>query len=343
MSEATESLQEAPAAASAARVLDGRPVAAALRAEVAAGVAELIAAGRRPPGLAAVLVGANPASEVYVASKARGCGEVGIASRVLRLPAETTEAELSALIDDLNADETVDGILIQLPLPAQIAERRALDRVSPAKDVDGFHPVSVGRLWLDEPGFAPATPAGILELLRRADIPLAGRNAVVVGRSAIVGKPAAALLLRAGCTVSICHSLTRDLAAATREADILVVAAGRPGLVGPQHLKEGAVVIDVGINRIADAALVERLFPGDPGRREQLARRGSTIVGDVDFTAVLPRAAAITPVPGGVGLLTVAMLLVNTLAAARGRQGLPANYPGFGPSSEGPGAAGSRP
>ncbi len=216
---------------------------------------------------------------------------------------------------------------MQLPLPSHIAERRVLDRVAPDKDVDGFHPVSVGRLWLDEPGFAPATPTGILELLRRYGIPLAGKNAVVVGRSAIVGKPTAALLLRAGCTVSICHSLTRDLAAVTREADVLVTAVGRPGLIGADHVQEGAVVVDVGINRVADAALVERLFPGDEGRREQLARRGSTIVGDVDFTAVARRAAAITPVPGGVGLLTVAMLLANTLAAARLRQGLAPNFP----------------
>jgi methylenetetrahydrofolate dehydrogenase (NADP+)/methenyltetrahydrofolate cyclohydrolase len=319
------------AARGAARVLDGRPVAAAIRAEVAAGVSELAARGLRPPGLAAVLVGENPASEVYVASKVKGSAEVGIASRVLRLPASAAEAELAAAIDGLNADPGIDGILVQLPLPAQIAERRALDRVAPEKDVDGFHPLSVGRLWLDEPGFVPATPTGILELLRRSGVPLAGRNAVVVGRSAIVGKPAAALLLRAGCTVSICHSLTRDLAAVTREADVLVVAVGRPGLIGPEHVKEGAVVVDVGINRVADPALVERLFPGDEARRGQLARRGSTIVGDVDFTRVAPLAAAITPVPGGVGLLTVAMLLVNTLAAARLRQGLAPGFPGQGP------------
>jgi methylenetetrahydrofolate dehydrogenase (NADP+)/methenyltetrahydrofolate cyclohydrolase len=317
----------AAAATASARILDGRPVAAALRAEVAAGVAELAAGGFRAPGLAAVLVGENPASEVYVGSKVRGCGEVGIASRLLRLPAATPEDDLAAAVDGLNADDAIDGILVQLPLPAHVDERRILGLVSPEKDVDGFHPVSVGRLWLDQPGFAPATPTGILELLRRAGIELAGRHAVVVGRSAIVGKPAAALLLRAGCTVSICHSLTRDLAAITRQADVLVVAAGRPGLVGAGHVKEGAVVVDVGINRIADPALVERLFPGDEGRREQLARRGSTIVGDVDFTAVARRAAAITPVPGGVGLLTVAMLLVNTLAAARARQGLPPRFP----------------
>jgi methylenetetrahydrofolate dehydrogenase (NADP+)/methenyltetrahydrofolate cyclohydrolase len=306
------------------RVLEGKPVSDALRAEVAAGVKDLVSRGLRPPGLTAVLVGENPASQVYVASKVKGCQEAGIASRVLRLPASAAEADLAALVDDLNADDDVDGILVQLPLPSQMAERRVLDRIAPGKDVDGFHPVSVGRLWLDEPGFAPATPAGILELLRRAEIPLAGRNAVVVGRSAIVGKPAAALLLRAGCTVSICHSLTRDLAAMTREADVLVAAVGRPALLGPEHVKEGAVVVDVGINRISDPTLVERLFPGDASRRDQLARRGSTIVGDVDFTRVAEKAGAITPVPGGVGLLTVAMLLVNTLAAARARQGITA-------------------
>jgi len=322
-----------------ARVLDGRPLAAELRAEVAAGVREILAAGGRAPGLAAVLVGENPASEVYVGSKARGCSEVGIASRVLRLPAGAAEAELAAAIDALNADPAVDGILVQLPLPPQISERRALDRVDPDKDVDGFHPVSVGRLWLDQPGFVPATPAGILELLKRREIPLAGRHAVVVGRSAIVGKPAAALLLRAGCTVTVCHSLTRDLAAVTRQADVLVAAVGRPALLGPDHVKAGAVVVDVGINRIADPALVERLFPGDEGRREQLARRGSTIVGDVDFTRVARVAAAITPVPGGVGLLTVAMLLVNTLAAARLRQGLPPRFPGLAPAEIAAGGA----
>ncbi|HXO19006.1 MAG TPA: bifunctional methylenetetrahydrofolate dehydrogenase/methenyltetrahydrofolate cyclohydrolase, partial [Thermoanaerobaculia bacterium] len=183
-----------------------------------------------------------------------------------------------------------------------------------------FHPVNVGRLWLDEPGFVSATPAGILELLRRYEIPLAGRHAVVVGRSAVVGKPTAALLLRQHCTVTICHSRTPNLAAVTRQADILVAAIGRPALLGPEHVKEGAVVIDVGINRLSDRRDVERLFPGDAERLRRFAARGTTIVGDVDFTRVAPRAAAITPVPGGVGLLTVAMLLVNTLAAARRRQ-----------------------
>jgi methylenetetrahydrofolate dehydrogenase (NADP+)/methenyltetrahydrofolate cyclohydrolase len=305
-----------------ARILEGKGLAAALRAEVAAGVAELTAAGRRAPCLAAVLVGEDPASQVYVGSKIRGCAEVGMESRTLRLPAATTEAELLSVVDGLNADEAVDGILVQLPLPPQIAERRAIDRIAPDKDVDGFHPVSVGRLWLDEPGFISATPFGILVLLHHAGVPLAGRSAVIVGRSAIVGKPMAALLLRENCTVTVCHSRTQDLAAVTREADILVAAVGRPGMLGPEHVKPGAVVIDVGINRLRDRAAVERFFPGDAERLRQLEARGSTIIGDVDFTRVAPIAAAITPVPGGVGLLTVAMLLVNTLNAGRMRQGL---------------------
>lgn len=306
----------------AAKLLDGRSAAAGIRAEVAAGVRELVEAGLRPPGLAAVLVGDDPASQVYVGSKVKACAEVGIASRTLRLPAETPEAELLAAVDELNRDDAVDGILVQLPLPSQIAERSAIGRIRPEKDVDGFHPVSVGRLWLDEPGFAPATPSGILEMLKRSGVPLAGRRAVIVGRSAIVGKPMAALLLREHCTVTLCHSRTADLPAVTREADILVAAIGRPAFLGPEHVREGAVVVDVGINRLRERADVERLFPGDEERLRQLATRGSTIVGDVDFTRVAPIASAITPVPGGVGPLTVAMLLANTLTAARLRQGL---------------------
>lgn len=309
------------------RLLDGRAVAAAIRDEVTAGVRELVARGGRPPGLVAVLVGDDPASRLYVASKERGCEEAGIRGRTLHLPADTGEERLLATLDALNADDAVDGILVQLPLPRSFdggAERRVLERVVPEKDVDGFHPVNVGRLWLGEPGFVPATPSGVLELLRRNDVPLAGRHAVVVGRSDIVGKPLAALLLREHCTVTICHSRTRDLAAVTRTADLLVAAVGRPALLGAEHVREGAVVVDVGINRVSDPAEVERLFPGDPERREQLARRGSVVVGDVDFTRVAPRAAAITPVPGGVGPLTVAMLLANTLTAARARQAAPA-------------------
>ena len=304
------------------RILAGKDLAASLRAKVAAGVRELTAAGLRQPCLAAVLVGENPASQVYVGSKVKSCGEVGIASRTLRLPATTTEPELLAVVDSLNADDAVDGILVQLPLPKQIVERHAIDRVTPEKDVDGFHPMSVGRLWLDEPGFISATPFGILALLRDAGIPLAGKRAVIVGRSAIVGKPMAALLLREHCTVTICHSRTADLPAVTREADLLVAAIGRPGMLGPEHVKEGAVVVDVGINRLRERAEVERFFPGDAERLRQLETRGSTIIGDVDYMRVAPRCSAITPVPGGVGLLTVAMLLVNTLNAARLRQGL---------------------
>jgi len=308
---------------SAPRILEGKNLAAAVRAEVAVGVQELTDAGLRVPCLAAVLVGEDAASQVYVGSKTRSCAEVGMLSRTLRLPATTSEAELLAVVDGLNADDAVDGILVQLPLPKQIAERHAIDRIAPEKDVDGFHPMSVGRLWLDEPGFLSATPFGILVLLRHAGVPMAGKHAVVVGRSAIVGKPMAALLLREHCTVTVCHSRTADLAAVTRQADILVAAVGRPGMIGPEHVKEGAVVVDVGINRLRDRADVERFFPGDSQRLRQLETRGSTIIGDVDYVHVAPKTAGITPVPGGVGLLTVAMLLVNTLNAARLRQGLP--------------------
>jgi methylenetetrahydrofolate dehydrogenase (NADP+)/methenyltetrahydrofolate cyclohydrolase len=303
-------------------ILDGKAAAAEIRAEVATSVREMTAAGARPPQLVAVLVGENPASQVYVGSKVRGCAEVGMLSRTLRLAAETSEAELLTLLDELNAEDAVDGILVQLPLPSQIAEKRVLDRISPDKDVDGFHPVNVGRLWLDEEGLTPATPTGIVALLKRNGIPLSGRRAVIVGRSAIVGKPMAGLLLRESCTVTVCHSRTADLAAVTREADILVAAIGRPGMIGPEHVREGAVVVDVGMNRLADAAEVERLYPGDEDRRRQLESKGYILVGDVDFTRVAPKASHITPVPGGVGPLTVAMVIASTLKASRIRQGL---------------------
>ncbi len=305
------------------QILDGKAAAAEIRAEVAAGVRELAAAGARLPQLVAVLVGDNPASQTYVGSKVRSCAEVDMPSRTLRLPADTSEADLLALVDELNADDAVDGILVQLPLPPQIHEKSVLDRISPDKDVDGFHPINVGRLWLDEAGFTPATPTGIVALLKRNGIPLTGRRAVVVGRSAIVGKPMAGLLLRESCTVTVCHSRTADLAAVTREADILVAAIGRPAMIGPEHVREGAVVVDVGMTRLTDAAEAERLFPGDAARREQMAAKGYTLVGDVDYTRVAPKASHITPVPGGVGPLTVAMVLFNTLKAARRRQGLP--------------------
>jgi methylenetetrahydrofolate dehydrogenase (NADP+)/methenyltetrahydrofolate cyclohydrolase len=271
-----------------------------------------------------VLVGDDPASQVYVGSKTRACEEAGMASFSHRLRADTPAVELFALVDRLNADPVVDGILVQLPLPAHLPTRELLERLDPAKDVDGFHPINVGRLWIDEPGFVPCTPAGIIELLRRYQIPLKGRHAVVVGRSTIVGKPMAALLLREHCTVTVAHSRTADLPAVCRGADLLVAAVGRAGLIAADFVREGAVVVDVGMNRVTERALAERLVGGDPARRAAFEKNGSVLVGDVDYAAVAPRAAAITPVPGGVGPLTVALLMTNTAEAARRRLGLPA-------------------
>lgn len=304
-------------------LLDGTATAAKIRAEVAEAVTRLTAAGARRPGLAAVLVGDDPASWVYVGSKTRACEEAGILGRTIRLPDDTSHGTLTRVIDELNEDPEIDGILVQLPLPSHLPEKDFVHRIRPDKDVDGFHPENVGRLWLDEEGFAPATPSGVIEILKRYQIPLSGARAVVVGRSAIVGKPMAALLLRENATVTVCHSRTRDLPAVCREADILVAAIGRPGFVGADAVKPGATVVDVGINRVTDPALVQKLYPDLASPRHRtFADKGSILVGDVDFTAVAPRAGAITPVPGGVGPLTVAMLLVNTLAAARRRQGL---------------------
>jgi methylenetetrahydrofolate dehydrogenase (NADP+)/methenyltetrahydrofolate cyclohydrolase len=304
-------------------LLDGKAVAAEIRAEVAVEVADFVAAGGRPPGLAAVLVGDDPASRLYVGMKAKACEEVGMVGRTVVLPSATSADELGGELDRLNADDAIDGILLQLPLPDHLDERSFLTRIDPGKDVDGFHPLNVGRLWNDEPGFAPATPSGIVRLLQRYGVPLAGSRAVVVGRSTIVGKPMAALLLRQHATVTICHSRTRDLAAVCRQADVLVAAVGRAALLGPEHVADGAFVVDVGTNRVTDRALVERLFPGDAERLARFDERGSALVGDVDFHAVAGKAARITPVPGGVGPLTVAMLLVNTLTASRRRQGRP--------------------
>jgi methylenetetrahydrofolate dehydrogenase (NADP+)/methenyltetrahydrofolate cyclohydrolase len=305
------------------RLLDGTATAAAIRSEAAERAAEIVRRAGRPPGLAVVLVGDDPASKVYVGSKTRACAEAGIAGSSHVLPATATEAELFALVEKLNGAPEVDGILVQLPLPSHLPTRALLERIDPAKDVDGFHPVNVGRLWIDEAGFVPCTPAGIVEMLKRYAIPLAGKHAVVVGRSTIVGKPMAALLLREQCTVTIAHSKTRDLAATCREADVLVAAVGRAGLVGAEHVTEGAVVVDVGMNRVGDRALAERLVGGDPKRLAAFEKNGSVLVGDVDFPAVAPRASAITPVPGGVGPLTVAMLIANTVEAARRRLALP--------------------
>jgi methylenetetrahydrofolate dehydrogenase (NADP+)/methenyltetrahydrofolate cyclohydrolase len=302
-------------------ILDGKKVAAAIRAEVAAGARELAAGGGRPPGLTVIRVGDDPASEVYVASKTRAAEEAGFTGGSVVLPAATTAAELVRRVHELNASEEVDGILLQLPLPQGLPEPEILLAIDPDKDVDGLHPLNAGRLWSDQEGFVPCTPGGILELLRRYQVPLAGRHAVVVGRSRLVGKPMAALLLQQHCTVTVCHSRTRDLPDVCSRADLLIAALGRAALLGPEHVREGAVVVDVGINRIDDRARVESLFPGDEQRLATLARRGAVLVGDVDYTRVAPRASLITPVPGGVGPLTVAMLLANTLLSSRRHQG----------------------
>jgi methylenetetrahydrofolate dehydrogenase (NADP+)/methenyltetrahydrofolate cyclohydrolase len=304
-------------------ILDGKATAETIRREVAARVAAMVDGGARPPGLAVVLVGDDPASQVYVGSKIKACEEVGMVSRAVILPGATDAGTLRRAIDDLNEDDAIDGFLVQLPLPEHLQGREMVSRVAPEKDVDGFHAVNVGQLWLGEGGFAPATPSGIVELLKRYEIPIEGARAVIVGRSNIVGKPMAALLLQENATVTVCHSRTRDLPAVCREADILVAAIGRAAMITADMVREGAAVIDVGTNRVDDRAVVERLFPGDAGRLETFERRGSILVGDVDFTRVREKAGAISPVPGGVGPLTVAMLLVNTLEASRRRQSLP--------------------
>ena len=304
-------------------ILDGKATAETIRREVAARVAAMVAGGARPPGLAVVLVGDDPASKVYVGSKIKACEEVGMVSRPVILPEATDADTLRRAIDGLNQDDAIDGFLIQLPLPDHLQGREMVSRVAPEKDVDGFHALNVGHLWLGEGGFAPATPSGIIELLKRYDVPLAGARAVVVGRSNIVGKPMAALLLQENATVTVCHSRTRDLPAVCREADVLVAAIGRAAMITEDMVKEGAAVVDVGTNRVDDRAEVERLYPGDAGRMETFERRGSILVGDVDFTRVKEKAGGISPVPGGVGPLTVAMLLVNTLEASRRRQSLP--------------------
>lgn len=302
------------------KVLNGTAIAAEIRQEVAAEVAALSQRGVRP-GLAAVLVGHVPASKIYVRSKVKTCEELGLFSELMTPPETVTTEEMLALVNDLNRREEIDGILLQLPLPAHVDTKRLLDAVLPEKDVDGFHPINAGRLQAGRPALAPCTPAGVIEILKRSGIPIAGAHAVVVGRSDIVGKPAAMLLLNENATVTLCHSRTRELAEITRQADILVAAIGRPGFITAEMVKPGATVIDVGINRITDRAEFERFFGGDAKREETFARRGSTIVGDVDPRAFAV-AAAYTPVPGGVGPLTIAMLMANTVKAAKLRRGL---------------------
>jgi methylenetetrahydrofolate dehydrogenase (NADP+)/methenyltetrahydrofolate cyclohydrolase len=302
------------------RILDGTAIAAEIKREVAEEVKLLAAQGIRP-GLAAVLVGHVPASEIYVRSKVKTCGELGLFSAMIEPPDTVTTEEMLALVADLNAREDIDGILIQLPLPPHVDTKRLLDAVLPEKDVDGFHPVNAGRLQAGRPALAPCTPAGVIQILKRSGIPISGQNAVVVGRSDIVGKPAAMLLLQENATVTICHSKTRDLGAVTRQADILVAAIGRAGFITPDMVKSGATIIDVGINRVTETEDFERFFSGDGKRAEIFARRGSTIVGDV-HPAAFATAGAYTPVPGGVGPLTIAMLMSNTVRAARMRRGL---------------------
>lgn len=301
------------------KILSGKKVADEIRAEAAQEVAELAGHGVRPR-LDVVLVGEDPASKVYVGSKARACDRLGMASHTHRLPADVAQAEVLDLVRGLNADPDVDGILVQLPLPGSLDTHEILDAVDPAKDVDGFHPTNVGLLQQGRPRLVPCTPSGIMELLRREGVAVEGRRAVVVGRSDIVGKPMAMLLLHAHATVTLCHSRTRDLASVTSRAEILVVAAGRRALVGPEHVAEGAVVVDVGMHRVTTAAEVDALFPDDEARRRRFEDKGSVLTGDVDFVRVLPRAGRITPVPGGVGPLTIAKLMANTVAAARRRR-----------------------
>jgi methylenetetrahydrofolate dehydrogenase (NADP+)/methenyltetrahydrofolate cyclohydrolase len=304
-----------------ARVLDGAGIAAAIKEEVKAEVRVLAGQGIRP-GLAAILVGHVPASEIYVRSKVQACEELGIYSDLITPPDTVTTEEMLDLVAALNDRDDIDGILIQLPLPKQVDTKALLDAISPAKDVDGFHPINAGKLQAGRPALAPCTPAGVIEILRRSRIPMAGQRAVVVGRSDIVGKPAAMLLLNENATVTICHSKTRDLAAVTREADILVAAIGRPGFITPDMVKPGATIIDVGINRITDRAEFERYFAGNPKREAAFAKRGSVVIGDV-HPAAFEVSAAYTPVPGGVGLLTIAMLMANTVRAAQMRRESP--------------------
>lgn len=286
-----------------AKIIDGKAIAADIRNEVGQAVAEMVAAGQRPPGLATVLVGDNPASEVYVRMKRKACAQAGIESFPHELPGTATQEEVDALVSELNADPKVSGILVQLPLPSHLDEERVLNLISIEKDVDGFHPLNIGRLAQKgrEPLFVPCTPAGVIELLDRSDVPIKGANAVVLGRSNIVGMPVALLLVGRDATVTICHSRTKDLPGTVRQADILVAAVGRAEMVKADWVKPGAVVIDVGTNRVDDPSL----------------EKGYRLTGDVDFEDVKEVAGAITPSPGGVGPMTIAMLLANTVRAAK--------------------------
>jgi methylenetetrahydrofolate dehydrogenase (NADP+)/methenyltetrahydrofolate cyclohydrolase len=300
-----------------AKVLDGKATAREIRREVAEGCAALLAEHGVVPGLTVVLVGEDPASQVYVRNKEKAATKAGMKSDVIRLPATASEAEILERAERLNADPQVHGILVQLPLPDGVDEQKVIETISPDKDVDGFHPVNAGRLLSGLPGLVPCTPAGIVELLKRYEIPLKGREAVVIGRSNIVGKPLAVLLLREHCTVTICHSRTQDLPGVASRADILVAAVGRRGMVDASFIKPGAVVVDVGIHPVSDEATARELFGDDEKRLTAVRERGSTLVGDVHPVEARGRAGWLSPVPGGVGPLTIALLLRNTLQAAR--------------------------
>lgn len=301
------------------RILDGKKVGADIRLDAAAAAAEF-ALGGRPPGLAVVLVGDDPASAIYVRGKIRASREAGIRSETHRLPAETSAPELAELLDRLNGDDAVDAILLQLPLPAGLDGAEFLARIRPDKDVDGFHPENVGRLVANLPGPRPCTPAGIMEMFRREGIGVRGARAVVVGRSDIVGKPLALLLLHQHATVTLCHSRTRDLPGVCREADILCTAIGRPAMIGADAIGPGAVVVDVGMNRAGTEEEVRAFFGGDEKRLARFRKNGYTLVGDVHPLAMRELSSAYTPVPGGVGPLTIAMLLANTVALAVARR-----------------------
>jgi methylenetetrahydrofolate dehydrogenase (NADP+) / methenyltetrahydrofolate cyclohydrolase len=301
-----------------ARILDGLKIRDQIFAELQEQVRALTASGIRP-GLAAVLVGENPASHIYVKSKIAACEQLGLASWLLTPPAAVTTQELLTVVDNLNRDDNVDGILVQLPLPPQVDAKRILEAVDPAKDVDGFHPVSLGRLVSGRPGLVACTPAGCMEILRRSNVPIEGANAVVLGRSDIVGKPMALLLMHANATVTICHSKTRDLPEIVRRADIVVAAMGKAGFVRADWIKPGAAVIDVGTNTVKDPAEADSLLRNFPARLEKFLAKGSILIGDVHPDAI-HTAGALTPVPGGVGPMTITMLMSNTIKAARLRR-----------------------
>jgi len=303
-----------------AQLLDGTSVAAAIKSEVAAEVASLAESGLRP-GLAAVLVGNDPASQIYVSNKVKTCEQLGLYSEKIELSENTSTEEMLALVSDLNSRNDIDGILVQLPLPSQIDSALVLDSVDPAKDVDGFHPVNIGKLTLNEPGLRSCTPAGIIEMLERSNIEISGRRAVIIGRSRIVGLPMALLLLHRNATVTVCHSRTRDLPAVAREADILIAAIGKTGMVDGSFIKPGATVIDVGTNKVTTEADLERFFGDNAKRRAAFEKNGYTLIGDVHPREAAEVAGYLTPVPGGVGPLTIAMLMKNTVTAMKMRRG----------------------